>query len=298
MFGFGKKSATGIHISGRTVRVAALGAGRAGVWPLALVESKLERPFDSQALADEEQRRDLASALIEIADECGFDYDEARIALDRRLALVKRRPMVVGGEKENHEQLLWESEQLLAEEIGEFSLDFVLTPEWGFVVAARDAALDFYLDLGDEVGVGRLDVDLAPFALYNAGECADLLPGEDFELLLYADIDEAWLLLMEEGEPLAVGSCAWEEEDEVIEVLEGTARKLLQDAGEDVQRIWSAGAGDMAWSEELAGRLGAPRSILDPMAAVDPDLLGDDATPEQRSDYAIAVGLAQRGLGG
>ena len=297
MFGFGKKSATGIHVSGRTVRVAALSAGRAGVWPLALVESELEHPFDPQALADEEQRQALASTLIEIADECGFDYGNACIALDRRLALVKRRPMVVGGEKENHAQLLWESEQFLAEETGEFSLDFVLTPEWGFVVAARYAALDLYLDLGDEVGVGRLDVDLAPFALYNAGECADLLPGEDFELLLYADINEAWLLLMEEGAPLAVGSCAWEEEDQVIEVLEGTARKLLQDVGESVQRVWGAGAGDMTWSEELAERLGAPGSILDPLAAIDPDLVSDDATPEQRSAYAIAVGLAQRGLG-
>ena len=48
---------------------------------------------------------------------------------------------------------------------------------------------------------------------------------------------------------------------------------------------------------ELAERLGAPRSILDPLAAIDPDLVSDDATPEQRSAYAIAVGLAQRGLG-
>ena len=82
-----------------------------------------------------------------------------------------------------------------------------------------------------------------------------------------------------------------------MEVLEGAARKLLQDSGDGVQRVWSAGAGDMAWIEELAGRLGAPRSILDPLAAVDPDLLRD-ATSEQRSAYAIAVGLAQRELGG
>jgi len=44
--------------------------------------------------------------------------------------------------------------------------------------------------------------------------------------------------------------------------------------------------------------LGVPCSILDPLAAVDPDLLDEDATPEQRSVYAIAVGLAQRGLAG
>lgn len=298
MFGFGKKSATGIHVSGRSVRVAALGKSRAGIWPLALVESDLERPFDPHALADDEQRQDLASTLAEIAEECGFDYDNTCISLDRRLALVKRRPLVASADRENREQLLWESEQFLAEESEEFSLDFVLTPDWGFVVAARYSALDFYLDLGDEAGIDRLDVDLAPFALYNAGECAELLPADELELLLYADKGEAWLMLVEEGEPLAVGSCAWEEEDEVPEILEGAARKLLQDVSEGVQRVWSAGSGDMAWSEELAGRLGAPRSILDPLAAVDPDLLGDDATPEERSVYAIAVGLAQRGLGG
>lgn len=298
MFGFGKRSATGIHVSGRMVRVAALQASRAGVWPLALVESELERPFDAAALADDEQRQGLVSTLAEIADECGFDYDNACIALDRRLALVKRRPLVADADKDNHEQLLWESEQLLAAEAGEYSLDFVLTQDWGFIVAARYSALDYYLDLGDEAGVGRLDVDLAPFALYNAGECADLLPGEESELLLYTDLAEAWLLLMEAGEPLAVANCSWEEEDVVVDVLEGTARKLLQEAGDDIQRIWGAGAGDMAWSEELAARLGAPRSILDPLAAVDPEMLGDDATPEQRSVYAIAVGLAQRGLAG
>ena len=297
MFGFGKKSATGIHISGRTVRVAALGAGRAGVRPLALVEGQLEQPFDPDALAADDRRLELAETLAGIADESGIDFRNTCIALDRRLALVKRRPMVVGGDKENCQQLMWEAEQLFDEEAGEFSLDFVLTPAWGFVVAVRYAALDLYLDLGDETGVGRLDVDLAPFALYNAGECAELLPGEECELLLYADAGEAWLMLMEQGEPLAVGSCAWDEEDEVVDVLEGAARKLLQDGGDGVQRVWSAGAGDMAWSEELAGRLGAPRSILDPLAAVDPDLLGD-ATPEQRSAYAIAVGLAQRELGG
>ena len=296
MFGFGKKSATGIHVSGRIVRVAALGAGRTGVWPLALVESELQRPFGPAALADDEQRQDLVSTLDEIADECGFDFGNTCIALDRRLALVKRRPLVAEGDKDNLEHLWWESEQILADETAEFSLDFVLTQDWGFVVAARDSALDCYLDLGDEVGVGRLDVDLAPFALYNAGECAELLPREESELLLYVDAGEAWLMLLDEGEPLSVGSCSWEDDDCVVDVLEGRVRKLLQEGGGDIQRIWGAGAADIAWSEDLAGRLGVPRSILDPLAAVDPDLFSDDATPEERSVYAIAMGLAQRGL--
>ena len=86
MFGFGKKSATGIHISGRTVRVAALGAGRAGVWPLALVEGQLEQPFDPDALAADDRRLELAETLARIADESGIDFRNTCIALDRRLA--------------------------------------------------------------------------------------------------------------------------------------------------------------------------------------------------------------------
>ena len=296
MFGFGKKCATGIHVSDRVVRVAALESGRAGVWPLALVASELGQPFGPASLTDDEQRQGLASTLSAIAEEYGLDYANACIALDRRLALVKRRPLVAESERENREQLLWESEQFLAEEVGEFSLDFLLTPDWGFAVATRYSALDSYLDLGDESGISRLDVDLAPFALYNAGECADLLSGDELELLLYADTGEAWLLLVEAGEPLALSTCTWTEEDEVVEVLESAAGKLLQDVGQGIKCVWSAGVGDIVWSEDLATRLGATPMTLDPLAGIDPERLDGEISPEERSAYAIAVGLAQRGL--
>ena len=163
----------------------------------------------------------------------------------------------------------------------------------GFVVAARSRALDCYRTLGKETAVDRLDVDLAPFALYNAGECANLLAKDKFSLLLYADMGEAWLLLTEEGELAALTSCVWEEEDDAAAALEGAARKLLSESGNSLQRLW--GAGVVYWSEGLATHLKVPHSILDPLAAVNPRLLGS-ATPTQRSAYAIAVGLAQRGL--
>ena len=296
MFGFGKKCATGIHVSDRVVRVATLESSRAGVWPLVLVTSELEQSFGPVSLTDNEQRQGLASTLSAIAEEYGLDYANACIALDRRLTLVKRRPLVAESERKNREQLLWESEQFLAEEVGEFSLDFLLTPDWGFAVAVRYSALDSYLDLGDESGISRLDVDLAPFALYNAGECADLLLGDELELLLYADTGEAWLLLVEAGEPLALSTCTWTEGDEVVEVLESAAGKLLQDVGQGIKCVWSAGVGDIVWSEDLATRLGATPMTLDPLAGVDSELLDGEISSEERSAYAIAVGLAQRGL--
>ena len=293
LFGFGRTKATGIHISGQTVRVAALDAGRTDIRPLVLATDELERPFDPAALNDKQQRQGLAAQLATLAKAYDFDYSNTCFSLDRCLGLVQRRPLVAGTVQENRDQLLWESEQILAGEAKAFRCDFVLTSQWGFVVAARRRALDCYRALGKETAVGRLDVDLAPFALYNASECANLLAKDKFSLLLYADMGEAWLLLTEEGELAALTSCVWEEEDDAAAALEGAARKLLSEGGNSLQRLW--GAGVVYWSEGLATHLKVPHSILDPLASVNPRLLGS-ATPAQRSAYAIAVGLAQRGL--
>ena len=293
LFGFGRTKATGIHISGQTVRVAALDTGKTGVRPLVLAADELERPFDPTALSDQQQQQELATKLVALASAYDFDYSNACFSLDRCLGLIQRRPLVAGTVHENREQLLWESEQILAGDAKAFSCDFALTSQWGFVVAARHRALDCYRALGKEMSVGRFDVDLVPFALYNASECANLLAKDKFSLLLYADMGEAWLLLIEEGELSALASCVWEEEDDAAEALEGAARRLLSEGSSGLQHLW--GAGFVYWSEGLAAHLGVPHSILDPLATVNPKLLGS-ATPAQRSAYAIAVGLAQRGL--
>ena len=293
MFGFGRTKATGIHISGQTVRVAALDAGRGGIRPLVLAAEELDRPFDPAVLSDQQQRQEIADKLAALAAMYNFDYSNACFSLDRRLGLMQRRPLIAGTVRENREQLLWESEQLLAGETKAFSCDFTSTSQWGFVVAVRHRALDCYRALGKETSIGQVDVDLVPFALYNASECANLLAKDNFSLLLYADMGEAWLLLIEEGELSALTSCVWEEEDAAPEALEGAVRKLLSGGSSGLQRLW--GAGIVYWSEGLAAHLEVPHSVLDPLAAINPKLLGS-ATPAQRSEYAIAVGLAQREL--
>ena len=290
---FGRTKATGIHLSGQTVRVAALDAGRTGVRPLVLATDELERPFDPVALTDERQRRGLAAQLAKLAKDYDFDYSNTCFSLDRRVGFIQRRPLAAESERENRDQLSWESEQILAGEANAFSCDFALTSQWGFVVAARHRALDCYRALGRAAGVHRFDVDLAPFSLYNASECANLLAKDTFSLLLYADLGEAWLLLTEKGELSALTSCAWQGHDAALKALKGAAHELLGDKSSSLRRLW--GAGVVYWSKGLAEHLRVPHSVLDPLATVNPKLL-DDATSAQRSAYAIAVGLAQRGL--
>ena len=98
------------------MRVAALDARRTDVRPLVLATDELDQSFDPVTLDDKQQRQGLATKLVALAATYDFDYGNTCFALDRRVSLIQRRPLMAGTESEKREQLLWESEQILAEE--------------------------------------------------------------------------------------------------------------------------------------------------------------------------------------
>ncbi len=296
LFGFKPKSATGIYMAGDRAWLASLRANRHGVEPLALVECRLPAAVDSGVLNNDQLRAELAAALAKAGGEYEVDFANTCFSLDRSLVLLKHSLMVPGGEKAMREHMQWEAEQFLEGGEDEFSIDCILASEWGVLVAVRHSALDRYLDLGEEAGMGEVDVDVAAFALYNAGECSDLLPSTDCELLVYRAQSESHLLLVENGEPLQVVAESWGGEDNADAIVVVAAQNLLRQAEGGVGRVWCAGPDVDDWSTILAAELGLEMSLLDPLANVDEALLSDEVTPSQRSAYAIAVGLAQRGL--
>jgi Tfp pilus assembly PilM family ATPase len=263
---------------------------------LALVERPLEQPFDPRALADQKQREALARTLGAVVEEEEIAQAGACLGLDRRVALLKRHLLLPGSD--HCEQLRWETAQFLDGQSEEFSMDFALMSRWGFAVVARWSALDLYLELAAAAGLEDVDVDVAPFALYNAGECAQLLPGGGLELLVYAGADEACLLLLDEEEPVAADTCCWAtaQEEEAVQAIESCARGWLESSSlqGEVQQLWCAGCAGKTWSAALAQRLGASWSLLDPLAAARTSSL--ETSLEERSAFAIAVGLAQRRL--
>ena len=135
--------ATGIHISGQTLRVAALDAGRDGLRPLVLATEELDRPLDPAALSDEQQRQALA-------DKLGRTCGGVQSRLQQRLFLagpaLGSRPASAPHSGDRARKTAnnsgGESEQILAGETAAFSCDFALTSQWGFVVATRHRALD------------------------------------------------------------------------------------------------------------------------------------------------------------
>ncbi|MFT5086791.1 MAG: Tfp pilus assembly PilM family ATPase [Candidatus Latescibacterota bacterium] len=296
MFGFKAKSATGIYMAGDRAWLASLRQNRHGVEPLTLVECRLPSAVNPGVLNDEQSRSALAAALAKVGDEYEIDFAHTCFSLDRSLVLLKRSLMVPGGDKAMREHMHWEAEQFFEGDGEEFSIDCLLASEWGVLVAARHSALDCYLALGEEAGMGEIDVDVASFALYNAGECGALLPSVECELLVYMGQSESHMLLVENGEPLEVAVDSWGGEDSADEIVITAAQNLSQEAEGGIDRVWCAGPDVDGWSAKLATELGCEMSVLDPLAAVDEEHLSDEVGPSQRSAYAVAVGLAQRGL--
>jgi len=276
--------------------LASLRQSRHGIEPLSLVECRLPSVVDPGVLNNEQLRGELAAALAKVGDENEIDFAHTCFSLDRSLVLLKRSLMVPGGEKAMREHMHWEAEQFFEGDEEEFSIDCLLAAEWGLLVAARHSALDCYLDLGEEAGMGEVDVDVAAFALYNAGECGALLPSAECELLVYVAQNESHMLLVENGEPLEVAANSWGSDDSADEIVIAAAQNLSQEAEGGIECAWCAGPDVDGWGEKLAAELGCEMSLLDPLAAVDEEWLSDEVAPSQRSAYAVAVGLAQRGL--
>ncbi len=281
---------------GQRAWLASLCRRRSRLEALALVDFELPFRADAAMLVDAQLRVQLAEVLVEVGEEYEIDYGNVCFALEHSTVLLKKTPLIAGSEREMREHLQWEAEQFLAGEERDFSVDCLLEAEWGLFVAVRHSALDYYLDLGGETGMKRVDVDVPAFALYNAGECAGLLPSAERELLVYAASDEAHMLLVEDGQPLQMAVRTWDGEDDAAEILSSAAKRLLREVEGGVGCAWCAGPDAEVWGADLAESLDCPMALLDPLAQIGEEELSEGFTPEQRTPYAIAVGLAQRGL--
>ena len=299
--------ATGIHFTGSSLRAVVLTRAGEKTVLRGLVQKRLERPFAAAELSAPELRQELAALLQAIGSDGDIDFSRPCIALDPRAVFVKRRPLLSPSgrrssrqQKADREQLLWEAQQFLGEEHEEFSIDFALTRRHGFVVAVRRRVLDLYLEVCAAAGIDDADVDIEPFALYNAAEESGLLEGQGSELLLEVADDGAAIqaLLLTDGELEAVTRCSWEAEEQrsLTEMLVNWLRQVDENGESALRQVRMAGEVCELLKRELEERLSVECEVFDPFAGVDttefahPDLLR--AAPV----FAVAAGLAQRRL--
>ena len=324
MFRYRDNRSTGIHVGDGGLQMVELRRrGKTVILEGAVRLSIHELPFPLPWL-DAKFQHDLADTLRSARREHGVRFRRPYFALDERSAIVKRRALLPGRVQDNRENLEWEAQQFLAADIGAYAMDYLLTSEFGFVVAARRAAMDRVSGICRHAGIPKPEFDLAPFALYNVLEVSAGLLSSGCELLLDVGASSARLILLIEGQLRRVGTIrarrlttgsdtglAADEDDgegettaaaklspgdfdEWMDSLACSTEKLVRDElGEwQVDRCWLTGRHAVQAHDSLSRQFGLTAQLLDPFRGIDSGLheLDDPTT------FATAAGLALRGV--
>ena len=322
MFELRNKRSTGIHLGDGGLQIVELRL-RGGV---ACLEEAVrlnihELPFPLP-WTNPKFQHDIADTIRSARREHGVRFRHPYFALDERSAIVKRRALLPGKVQDNRENLEWEARQVIADDLAEYAIDYLLTSEFGFVVAARRAAMDRVRGVCRHAGIPDPEFDLAPFALYNTLETSAGLLGSGCELLLDVGSSMARSVLLVEGQLRSVGAVKarrltafanasegaippgepeevklpLEDFDEWMDLLARNAEKLVRtEMGElHLDRCWVSGSHAAPAQEPLSRKLGLGVQLLDPFSRVDSGSqeLDDPAV------FATATGLALRGLSG
>ena len=336
MFGSRKKRATGIHIGDDALNVVEMSSSsREGAKIEGLVSLDLDRWPLSVRLSRDDVSHQLLEALRRSVDEYDLNFPSPLVALDPSLVSVKRRALIPGSDEENREYLKWEATQFLSDDLDHYLLDFLLTTQFGFVVAVRRVAVEKLRSLCKDAGVAKPRFDAVPFALCNALEFSGgSLEGVD--LVIDIGDTEARLVLLNEGELQALESCNWWDggfamymdafsyspgskqdtggkdfgKDRVANHAsdDSSQAQLLSAAlagfvdrwadGKTPDRVWIAGrdADSPQWGAAVASSLSITGESLNPFAAVEGS--EEILTKVDAPAFAIAAGLAFRGLAG
>ena len=336
MFGSRKKRATGIHIGDDALNVVEMSSSsREGAKIEGLVSLDLDRWPLSVRLSRDDVSHQLLEALRRSVDEYDLNFPSPLVALDPSLVSVKRRALIPGSDEDNREYLKWEATQFLSDDLDHYLLDFLLTTQFGFVVAVRRVAVEKLSSLCKDAGVAKPRFDAVPFALCNALEFSGgSLEGVD--LVIDIGDTEARLVLLNEGELQALESCNWWDggfamymdafsyspgskqdtggkdfgKDRVANHAsdDRSQAQLLSAAlagfvdrwadGKTPDRVWIAGrdADSPQWGAAVASTLSIPGESLNPFAAVEGS--EEIVTNVNAPAFAVAAGLAFRGLAG
>ena len=305
MFGTSEKNGTGIQFAGDRLRIVELHRSRKGSVLRAAVETGLERPFELEALGEEERQEELAAALRTVGNEVGIDFVRPCVALDHRAFFLKSRPLIdpVGKSRQaragNREHLLWEGAQFLGDDQGGFSVDCALAGGRGFVVAVRHQVLDCFLALFERAGIDDLEFDIEPFALFNAAESAGLLAPDGVTLLFEEWERGGQVMLVADGVLQTVAQIVRKGDDRrsSVEFIENCIQRARDEVGcgDRAQQIWLAGVGMEEPAEKLMTRLGVACMSFPSFAGVDSSELPE--LPAEEAVFAVAAGLAHRRCG-
>jgi Tfp pilus assembly PilM family ATPase len=274
---------------------------RDGVRLRQTVSIAMDQTIDPMSLGGADGRAALGAALQEACGQLHGDLGAVCVGLGHGAYLIKSGVLVYpeasrrGDLRSNSEQLLWEIEQYLGDELGEYAVDAVSSGTHGYAVAARLAVLDLYAQIFTEAGMPEPDFDVEPFALHNAAEAAQLLVAASTVVLVGLGGGGADILTVRDGVLASVSRCtrkAGGSRELVASIQqELEAAEADGESGLASAAVWVAGGQADKACAPLSAALGCACEPL-PWQRL---ALGETGEPES-PNLSVAAGLAVRSL--
>ena len=189
-------TATGIHISGNTLRVVHLEKLDNAYYLRGLINQRVSEAFDFDP--EKEVSKSFVEELGQALESLPKPIGTLSFCLSGGLYHIQKIPLEVAGEEDRREQIFWEASQALISPVDNSVIDFIAVGRVAFWTAVRNGVIDAHETLCSALGETHLHLSVAPLALFCAG-----LPARVWEagrkMAIHSDPDGACYVSVENG---------------------------------------------------------------------------------------------------
>ena len=189
-------TATGIHISGNTLRVVHLEKLDNAYYLRGLINQRVSEAFDFNP--KKEVSKSFVEELRQALESLPKPIGTLSFCLSGGLYHIQKIPLEVAGEEDRREQIFWEASQALISPVDNSVIDFIAVGRVAFWTAVRNGVIDAHETLCSALGETHLHLSVAPLALFCAG-----LPARVWEagrkMAIHSDPDGACYVSVENG---------------------------------------------------------------------------------------------------
>ncbi|MYB58850.1 MAG: hypothetical protein F4X51_20920 [Gemmatimonadetes bacterium] len=189
-------TATGIHISGNTLRVVHLEKLDNAYYLRGLINQRVSEAFDFDP--EKEVSKSFVEELGQALESLPKPIGTLSFCLSGGLYHIQKIPLEVAGEEDRREQIFWEASQALISPVDNSVIDFIAVGRVAFWTAVRNGVIDAHETLCSALGETHLHLSVAPLALFCAG-----LPARVWEagrkMAVHSDPDGSCYVAVENG---------------------------------------------------------------------------------------------------
>ena len=190
-------TATGIHISGNTLRVVHLEKLDNAYYLRGLINQRVSEAFDFDP--EKEVSKSFVEELRQALESLPKPIGTLSFCLSGGLYHIQKIPLEVAGEEDRRGQIFWEASQALISPVDNSVIDFIAVGRLAFWTAVRNGVIDAYETLCSALGETHLHLSVAPLALFCAGLPARLWEEAGRQMAIHCDPSGAFYISVENG---------------------------------------------------------------------------------------------------